>query len=70
MRLPLLNLLLSFLVALVYAQAVKQQVMITYPEETPNSVMQEAMEVIRAAGGIITHEFSVLYQDWELHQDC
>lgn len=37
----------------------QKQVIVSYPENTPNSVIEAAMNEIKAAGGIITHEFKV-----------
>ncbi|ELR01711.1 hypothetical protein VC83_00942 [Pseudogymnoascus destructans] len=53
--LPLLSLL-----ALASAAAQPQrQVIISYPDNTPYSVVEAAMDEIRAAGGMITHEYKI-----------
>lgn len=45
---------------LVSAYAVKQQkaVLITYPEDTPASEVDKAIDVLKEAGGVVTHEYS------------
>ena len=40
--------------------AVQKPVVITYPEDTPNSVLDQAKQAIIDAGGIITHEYQLL----------
>ncbi|CAF9935166.1 MAG: hypothetical protein HETSPECPRED_009682 [Heterodermia speciosa] len=38
----------------------ERQVLITYPNDTPDSTMIEAKNVIEAAGGRVLHEFELL----------
>jgi len=50
--------LLFALFAAVLAIAPQKAVIITYPDDTPSSVINKAMDVIRDAGGVVTHEYS------------
>ena len=54
----LLCLVAALLVTLASAITAQKAVMITYPEDTPASVIENAMDAIRKAGGTITHEYS------------
>ncbi|KAL8702886.1 MAG: hypothetical protein Q9201_003949 [Fulgogasparrea decipioides] len=38
----------------------RRQVLITYPDSTPPSIIQEAKEAIVTAGGKITEEYSII----------
>lgn len=38
----------------------QKAVIVTYPDDTPDSVLTQAMDAIRDAGGIVTHEYSNL----------
>lgn len=38
----------------------QQQVLITYPADCPQSEIDKAMDVLREAGGVISHEFSLI----------
>ncbi|KAI4126718.1 MAG: hypothetical protein LQ338_003621 [Usnochroma carphineum] len=38
----------------------QRQVLVTYPADTPSSILQEAKEVIVAAGGKITEEYTLI----------
>jgi len=44
----------------VIAVDLKKEVLITYPDDTADSVVEEAKQVISDAGGIITHEFNLI----------
>jgi Mrp family chromosome partitioning ATPase len=59
MRFVLLSLLVALFIASVYA--VKQQqkaVLVTYPDDTPDHEMDKAINALKEAGGIVTHEYS------------
>ncbi|WPH00976.1 Hypothetical protein R9X50_00381000 [Acrodontium crateriforme] len=60
MRVTITFLLVALLAALAMAVAPQSPVIVSYPEDTPNSVIQEAMEAIKKAGGVITHEYSLI----------
>ncbi|EHA48291.1 hypothetical protein MCOR27_006109 [Pyricularia oryzae] len=42
------------------AVEVKKQVIITYPSETPDSVVQNAKDKITESGGVITHSYDLI----------
>ncbi|KFX93130.1 hypothetical protein V495_06689 [Pseudogymnoascus sp. VKM F-4514 (FW-929)] len=58
MKLTLLP-LLGFLAVAAAAAAPQRQVVVSYPDNTPYSVIEAAMDEIRAAGGMITHEYKI-----------
>lgn len=41
-------------------QAPLKDVIVSYPKGTPNSVVENAMDTIKDAGGIITHEYGLI----------
>ncbi|KKY28838.1 hypothetical protein UCRPC4_g00347 [Phaeomoniella chlamydospora] len=55
--------LLSFILAVlaIYASAASTQkaVIVSYPNNTPGHVIEEAKDIIREAGGVITHEYKL-----------
>ena len=57
----LLCLVAAFLITLASAITAQKAVMITYPEDTPASVIENAMDAIRKAGGTVTHEYSTAF---------
>ncbi|KAF2478753.1 hypothetical protein BDY17DRAFT_328271 [Neohortaea acidophila] len=62
MKLYITALLMALLAAFALAQgqATQKAVVISYPKDTPQSVIDQAMEAIKKAGGIITHEYSII----------
>ena len=59
MRFALVTILLTFLFALALAAAPQKAIVVSYEDpNTPQSVVEEAMDAIKKAGGIITHEYS------------
>lgn len=58
MKFYIISLLLALLAVTVSAVAPQKAIIVTYPEHTPNSVVQDAMNAIIEAGGVITHEYS------------
>ncbi|KAL2007141.1 hypothetical protein VTN00DRAFT_8579 [Thermoascus crustaceus] len=61
MKLALL--VLSILLGLLsFTQAVKTQksFVVTYPHDTPDSVLNQAKQAITDAGGVITHEYQLI----------
>ncbi|PVH82790.1 hypothetical protein DL98DRAFT_513513 [Cadophora sp. DSE1049] len=49
------------LVAVAFAATMPQKaVIISYPDNTPTSVIDDAMTAIKAAGGMITHEYKLI----------
>lgn len=51
MKIQLTVWLLAILAALVLAQAPQVPVVVSYPEDTPQSVLEDAMDAIRKAVG-------------------
>jgi hypothetical protein len=59
MKIALFSILV--LVAVVLGSQVPQKaVIVTYPDNTPDSVLDQAKDAIKAAGGIITHEYKLI----------
>lgn len=59
MKLSILASMVAFLgVASAIAQP-QRQVIVSYPDNTPDSVIETAMNEIKAAGGYITHEYKI-----------
>ncbi|KAK4040471.1 hypothetical protein C8A01DRAFT_46190 [Parachaetomium inaequale] len=58
--------LFSFLLAAltllsgVIAVDIQKSVLITYPPETPDSVVSQAKKAVVDAGGVITHEYTLI----------
>ncbi|KAL2160114.1 hypothetical protein VTH06DRAFT_1769 [Thermothelomyces fergusii] len=58
--------LFTFLVATLtllsgaFAADIQKSVLITYPPETPDSVVEQAKKAVIEAGGIITHEYTLI----------
>lgn len=56
----------SFLIAAltffsgVIAVDIQKSVLISYPPETPDSVVDNAKKAIKDAGGVITHEYTLI----------
>ena len=49
------------LVAVVMGATMPQKaVIISYPDNTPDSVVNQAMDAIKAAGGMVTHEYKLI----------
>ncbi|KAH7413183.1 hypothetical protein BKA64DRAFT_660460 [Cadophora sp. MPI-SDFR-AT-0126] len=49
------------LVAVAFSATMPQKaVIISYPDNTPTSVIDDAMAAIKAAGGMITHEYKLI----------
>lgn len=58
MRFALLSFVLALFVAITMAVAPLQPVIISFPKEAPDSLLESAKEAIKKAGGVITHEYS------------
>ncbi|KAK2624349.1 hypothetical protein QTJ16_006299 [Diplocarpon rosae] len=59
MKLAILSVLALVTTALA-VESSSNPVIVLYPDNTPDSVIDEAMSAIRAAGGIITHQYSLI----------
>ncbi|KAF2861237.1 hypothetical protein K470DRAFT_246015 [Piedraia hortae CBS 480.64] len=51
---------IAFLTALALAAAPERQVIVSYPNDTPVSVLEQAKAAIVKAGGIIEHEYNII----------
>ncbi|OCK80186.1 hypothetical protein K432DRAFT_382465 [Lepidopterella palustris CBS 459.81] len=60
MRFAILSLLLALLAAYAIAVAPQKSVIVSYPDNTPDSVLSQAKAAIVDAGGIITHEYKII----------
>jgi hypothetical protein len=59
-RITLFLLALFSIILLVAAVKLPQKsVVISYPADTPASVLEQAKEAIAAAGGFVTHEYKI-----------
>lgn len=43
-----------------FAADILKSILVTYPPETPNSVVEQAKKAVVDAGGIITHEYTLI----------
>jgi hypothetical protein len=53
-------LLLAFVASILAVTAPQKPVVVSYPEDTPASVIQNAIEEIKKDGGTITHEYALI----------
>lgn len=67
MKSYIFSLFLAVLAITVSAVAPQKAVLISYPQDTPDSVLKEAMNAIEEAGGVITHEYSTVRPVSRLH---
>lgn len=59
MRFTLFTFLFALLVAIALAAAPQKAIVVSFEDpDTPQSVLDEAMQTIKDAGGKITHEYS------------
>lgn len=45
--------------AVLGAQLPQKSVIVTYPDETPDDILDKAKDAIKTAGGMITHEYNL-----------
>jgi hypothetical protein len=55
-----LSLVLACVTFALAATQPQKAVLITYPDNTPESILDQAKDAIKAAGGIITHEYKLI----------
>lgn len=58
MRFATLSVLTALFAATTMAAAPQRSVIVSFPNETPDHIVEEAKEGIRKAKGVITHEYS------------
>jgi Mrp family chromosome partitioning ATPase len=51
---------LALVTATLGANVPQKAVIVSYPDETPDSVINQAMDAIKDAGGMITHEYRLI----------
>jgi hypothetical protein len=59
MKLAILSILAFITVAMAVVQPQKA-VIVSYPNDTPDSIVDQAKDAILAAGGVITHEYKLI----------
>ncbi|KAF2085794.1 hypothetical protein K490DRAFT_67391 [Saccharata proteae CBS 121410] len=60
MKAFLISVLLALLAACVLAAAPHRSVLISYPKDTPDHIVNQAKDAIVNAGGMITHEYKLI----------
>lgn len=59
MRFNIVTLILALFFTCALAVVKNQKpIIVSYPEDTPQSVVDEAIEALKQAGGVLTHEYS------------
>lgn len=51
---------LAFAAVVLGATMPQKSVIISYPDDTPDSVVDQAKSAIKSAGGMITHEYKLI----------
>jgi hypothetical protein len=59
MKLTIISTLAMSAIAL-GAQLPQKAVIVSYPNDTPESILDQAKDAIKAAGGMITHEYKLI----------
>lgn len=52
--------ILSMMTAVFAAQLPQKNIIVSYDDNVPDSVMDQAMDAIKSAGGMITHEYKLI----------
>lgn len=60
MRYALFSIVVALLVAFAMAVAPQRSVIISWPNETPDQIVEDAKEAIRKAQGEVTHEYNII----------
>ncbi|KAK4986170.1 hypothetical protein LTR66_007947 [Elasticomyces elasticus] len=60
MKLAIYSILLALLAICAHAAAPQKAVIVSYPKDTPDSVVDRAKTAIKEAGGAITHEYKLI----------
>ncbi len=64
MRVTTLTFLFALLLPLALAAAPQKAIVVSFEDpNTPQSVVDDAMQAIKDAGGVITHEYSMYMQE-------
>ncbi|KLJ07738.1 hypothetical protein EMPG_16787 [Blastomyces silverae] len=58
MKLYIFTSLLAFVATVAFAGAGPEKaVLVSYPSDTPSSVIEDAIQAVKDAGGVVTHRF-------------
>ncbi|RMZ72845.1 ase inhibitor propeptide [Pyrenophora seminiperda CCB06] len=60
MRFIIFSLLVAFLATFAMADAPHRSVIISWPNETPDEIVEQSKDAIRKAKGVITHEYTII----------
>ncbi|OJD20016.1 hypothetical protein AJ78_00032 [Emergomyces pasteurianus Ep9510] len=60
MKIYFFTLVLALLAPAVLAVTPERTVLVTYPENTPCSVIDQAVQAVKDAGGKVTHQFELI----------
>ncbi|KAI4662852.1 uncharacterized protein J4E79_004163 [Alternaria viburni] len=60
MRFTIFSFLVALLAAFVMASAPHRSVIISWPNDTPDDIVEQSKEAIRQAKGVITHEYNII----------
>ncbi|KAG9195691.1 hypothetical protein G6011_00812 [Alternaria panax] len=60
MRSAVFSLLVALLATVVMATAPHRSVIISWPKDTPDEIVEQSKEAIRQAKGVITHEYNII----------
>jgi hypothetical protein len=52
--------ILAFVVVALAATQPQKSIIITYPDNTPDSIVEQAKNAVIAAGGMVTHEYKLI----------
>lgn len=52
--------ILTFITVVMAAAQPQKAVIVSYPNDTPDSIVDQAKDAIVAAGGVITHEYKLI----------
>lgn len=52
--------ILTFITVVLAAAQPQKSVIVSYPNDTPDSIVNQAKDAIVAAGGVITHEYKLI----------
>ncbi|MCJ1257688.1 hypothetical protein MMC24_005514 [Lignoscripta atroalba] len=60
MKFSIVTLLLALFTLAATGRAPQKQVIVSYPKDTPETILHQAKAAIEAAGGVITHEYELI----------
>ncbi|KNG50345.1 protease propeptide inhibitor [Stemphylium lycopersici] len=60
MRFAILSVLVALFATFVMATAPHRAVIISWPNDTPDEIVEQSKDAIRKAQGVITHEYNII----------